>query len=439
MERALYKELVEWKRQKGRLPLVVRGARQVGKSYLIEQFGKNEFDHLHVINFEKKPELKSCFDSLDPKDILKELELQTGKKIEPNALLFFDEIQDCPKALKSLRYFAEEMPQQPVISAGSLLEFVLEDKEFSFPVGRVQFVNLRPLSFLEYLNANGEFSLVELIKTVSTKEEISEGVHKRLLKFVQEFLTIGGMPGIVKTYKDTNSYIEVKRRQAAILDLYALDFGKYATKHAEHRTLKKLFEKAPSLAGMHFKYSKIDPESANPARDYKEALNRLRQARLLLSVHKTKGNELPLRAEMSEKKFKIFLLDVGLLVHGLGWESLNIKDSSDIFRGVVAEQFVAQELIAIQDPYIEKGLYYWENSERSSSAELDFLVNINQQIVPIEVKSGSTGRLKSLRQFLDKKKVAIGVRISERPLDLHDGILSVPFYLMSELPRLLKS
>ncbi len=377
---------------------------------------------------------------MDPKEILKEFELQTGISLRTGqSLLFLDEIQDCPQALKALRYFSEEMPDLHVIAAGSLLEFILEDKDFSFPVGRVQVMNLGPLSFSEYLLARQEPALVKLLSTVQSGFEISNSVHQRLLTFVREFLCVGGMPGIVSIFISTDSYLEVKRRQSTIFDLFALDFGKYATRYAEHRHLKKLFEQAPSLAGKHFKYSKIDPDCANPARNYREALDRLRQARLILPVHFTKGNGLPLRSEKSEKKFKIFLLDVGLLVCGLGWENLDIrnKQETSIFRGVIAEQFVAQELCAIQDPFIDRGLYYWENPKRSSSAEIDFLVNINQRMIPIEVKSGSTGRLKSLRQFMETKGLPMGVRISECPLSFNDNVLSIPFYLINEVDRLL--
>ncbi len=436
MERFLYKELLAWKVNPSRLPLIVRGARQVGKSYLIEQFGKKEFENFHIINFEKRPQLSSCFNSLDPKEILKEFELQTGITLESgNSLLFLDEIQDCPQAMKALRYFAEEMPELHIIAAGSLLEFVLEDKAFSFPVGRVEIMNLGPCTFLEYLLACEEPALVKLIQTVTTSEEISEAVHQRLLEFVREFLLVGGMPGVISIFRKTESYQQAQRRIATILDLYALDFSKYATKYAEHRHLKKLFERAPELVGKHFKYSKIDPESANPSRDYRGALDRLRQARLILPVHHTRGNGLPLRAEKSEKKFKIFLLDVGLLVFSLGGETL--RGASGIFRGVVAEQFVAQELCALQDPFIQRGLYYWENTSRSSSAEIDFLVNINQKIVPIEVKSASTGRLKSLRQFMETKEVKLGVKISEAPFSFESNVLTVPFYLVGELSRLI--
>lgn len=441
MERSLYKELKIWKEKASYLPLIVRGARQVGKSYLIEKFGREEFSNLYVINFEKKPQLMSCFKSLDPKDILKDLQLQLGVTLRPGMdLLFLDEIQDCPQALKSLRYFAEEMPKQHVIAAGSLLEFILEDKNFSFPVGRVEIMNLGPLSFLEYLASCEQKPLVDLLLTVESPDQISAGVHEHLLGFVREFLCIGGMPGVISTFKSSASFLEAKRRQSGILDLYALDFGKYATKYAQHHHLKKLFEKMPDLVGKHFKFSKIDPDCANPARDYRQALNRIRQARLIIPVHMSKGNALPLRSEKSEKKFKVFLLDVGLLVFGLGWENLdlgNIMQNSS-FRGIVAEQLVAQELNTLQDPFIDRGLYYWENISHKSSAEIDFLINLNGKMLPIEVKSGAIGRLKSLRQYMELKKIDIGIRICEKCLAFDNGILSVPFYLISQIPRLLK-
>ncbi len=406
MERILYKELQQWKNQPTRLPLIVRGARQVGKSFLINQFGQQEFAELQVVNFEKRPQLASCFQSIDPKDILRELELQSGISLMAgNSLLFLDEIQDCPQALKALRYFAEEMPELHVIAAGSLLEFILEDKEFSFPVGRVQIMNLGPMTFLEYLLSCQQSALVELIKAVKDGNEISDAVHQRLMKFVREFLCLGGMPGVISAFKTSGSYLEARQRQSSILDLYALDFGKYATRHAEYRYLKKMFERAPDLAGKHFKYSKIDQDCANPSRDYREALNRLKQARLILPVHLTKGNGLPLRAEKSERKFKIFLLDVGLLIYSLGWENFDVgnKQTSSLFRGVIAEQFVAQELYSLQNPFVEKWLYYWENTNRSSSAEIDFLMNLNQRMIPIEVKSGSTGRLNHLYSLWIRK------------------------------------
>lgn len=442
MERLLTQELKAWKANPDRLPLILRGARQVGKSYLIEKFGKDEFEDLQVINFERSSDFKRAFDSLDPKQILQKLELFSDRKIVPGkTLLFLDEIQDCPEALKALRYFAEEMPLLHIVAAGSLLEFVLEDKNFSFPVGRVHILNLGPLTFYEYVLAQDKLALVDLIQAVENGEEISLGVHERLLKMIQEFMCVGGMPGVVMAFKKSGSFLVAQRKQSSILDLYALDFGKYATKYAQHRHLKTLFERTPNLVGKHFKFSKIDPDCKNPARDYREALERLRQARLILPVHATKGNNLPLKAEKSKKRFKIFLLDVGLLSFGLGWDNITLKGSSEVssFRGVVAEQFVSQELYALQDPYMDKGLYFWENTDVKSSSEIDFLMNLNKRMLPIEVKSGSTGRLKSLRQFMDKKNVGIGLRISEQPLSFKNNILSIPFYLVGQIPRLLQT
>jgi len=191
------------------------------------------------------------------------------------------------------------------------------------------------------------------------------------------------------------------------------------------------------LVGKHFKFSKIDPDCANPARDYREALNRLRQARLILSVHQSKGNGLPLRSEKSEKKFKIFLLDVGLLAFGLGADAVQKEREIPSFRGVLSEQLVAQELYALQDPFIDRGLYYWENSSPTSSAEIDFLMNLDHKMLPIEVKAGAVGSLKSLRQFMSLKKISIGIQISAHELGLKEGILQIPFYLIQEIPRIL--
>lgn len=438
MKRSIEKELLEWKNSDDRLPLIVRGARQVGKSFTIESFGRNNFSNVVVVNFEERPVLASCFDTLEISQIMKNLSHLTGQEIRPgNTLLFLDEIQNCVPALKALRYFKEKMPALHIIAAGSFLEFVLEDEPgISFPVGRVQFINMKPLSFREFLHAIGQRGLNEIIDSISIETSLTDAVHQHLLRFVRDFFFIGAMPGVVQKFINSQSYLDSQRVQASILDFYRLDLAKYAKKN-QYKNLHILFDRLPDLIGQHFKYSKIDPDSSNPSRDYKQALHKLQLARLIHIVSASSANGAPLRAEVDSKKFKVFFLDIGLLQYALELdETERAAALVDIHRGIIAEQFVAQELLAYIDPYLDRHLFYWDRQKKGSTAEVDFVSSISGHIIPIEVKAGSSGKLKSLQQFMQTKSAKIGVRISEAPLSFEKGVLSIPFYLISELPRL---
>lgn len=441
MKREIEKELLKWKNSSERSPLIVRGARQVGKSYTVESFGQTNFKNTVVANFEEKPYLASCFDSLEIPVILGKLSNLLGSPIIPGeSLLFLDEIQNCLPALKSLRYFKEKLPSLHVIAAGSFLEFVLEDApDISFPVGRVQFINLRPLSFMEYLQAINQQGLCEIISSTSFENPLPDDLHRHLLRFVRDFFIIGGMPGAVAKFAQDQSYIDAQRIQGSIIEFYRLDLAKYSKKN-QYKYLEYLFQRIPALTGQHFKYNKIDPHSSNPTRDYKTALHKLSLARVIHLVHATNANGIPLQSEVNEKKFKVFFLDIGLLQNALEVDAKEIATSelTDIFRGVLAEQFVGQELLAYVDPYIDRHLYFWDRQEAGGSAEVDFVMNISGKIVPIEVKSGATGKLKSLRQFLATKPAKTGLKISEAPMKREDNVLSIPFYLISQLPRLLE-
>jgi predicted AAA+ superfamily ATPase len=436
MKRKIDDVLDTWAKSKARMPLIVRGARQVGKSYSIEAFGRRMFDTFITINFEKDVQYSECFDSLKPEDILKKLDYLTRQQIVPGkTLLFFDEIELCPRALQSLRYFEEEMPELHVIAAGSLLEFILEEENFSFPVGRVSFVNMGPLSFEEFLLAIEKKMLIKEIEHATLEKAVDPLAHKLLLEHVHEYCLVGGMPKVIKHYLQTNSYLEAQRHQIALYDLYRLDFGKYSKK-TQARSLQRLFDRSPELVAKHFRYSKIDPESSNPAREYKEALLKLTQARILSKMHATAANGLPLRSEVKEKQFKILFLDVGLLQASLGIDPKS--ELAPIHSGVLAEQFVGQELLAKADPFFEKKLYFWESSKPGSSAELDFLVNVNGEMIPIEVKAGVSGRLKSLHQFIRDRKLTLGVQVSGAPLKWNKPILSIPFYMLHQMQRIIQ-
>jgi predicted AAA+ superfamily ATPase len=439
MKRDIEAELLAWKLQDHPMPLLLRGARQVGKTYVVEKFGKEHFSHLVTINFELQPELIRCFETLDPTTILNNIYLLTQNKIEPgHSLLFLDEIQDCPNAIRALRYFREKMPTQHIIGAGSLLEFTLNDSEFRLPVGRIRSMYLKPLSFNEFLSGSGNHALREYLCGVTLQTPITDVAHTQLLKLVKNYMILGGMPAVLQEYFSTHDLKECQILQTGLLSNYRQDFGKYANK-ADHRYLQRLYEKIPSLIGNVFKYSHVDPEMKS--RDIKSALHLLEQAGLIYPVYSTSGSGIPLNSLINEKKFKVLFLDIGLIARAnqLEAELMMANDVILVNRGMMAEQFIGQELLAHQSCYEQASLFYWSREQRSSNAEVDYVIAIGSKIFPIEVKAGSTGHLRSLKLFMQEKQATIGVRFSQLPLSLHDNILSLPLYMLSELHRLLQS
>lgn len=438
MERDIEKQLIAWKTSPIRAPLLLRGARQVGKSWIIEKFGREQFENLVVVNFEQRREATACFGTLLPEKIVSAIELFSNSIIRPGkTLLFLDEIQECPQAIVALRYFKEQMPGLHVVGAGSLLEFVLNDEKFSMPVGRIQFLYLRPLSFYEFLSAFGRKNLRDYLSTVSLQNPPQKFIHDELLKLVREYIALGGMPAVIAAYLQTKSLYQTQDVQSDLLSTYRRDFGKYATK-AQHKYLILLFEKVPSLVGTWFKYSKIDP--ALHPREIKTALKQLCQAGLLYQVHHSSASGLPLVTTQNEKKFKVLFLDVGLVKRAcfLDTALLFKEDIMLINQGLLTEQFVGQELLAYSDCKDEGRLFFWVREQKSSSAEVDFVIPMGNKIIPVEVKAGTTGRLKSLKIFIEEKNSGIGVRISANPLAFENKVLSIPFYLIAELPRLIQ-
>lgn len=436
MKRSILADLLRWKESPARMPLLIRGARQVGKTYTVEEFGKLHFDRTVVCNFENRPDFSLCFRTLDPKQIVAEIELMANAAIVPGkTLLFLDEVQECPKAIMALRYFKEQMPELHVIGAGSLLEFILNDSDFRMPVGRVQFLHMRPLSFQEFLEALGEEKLLSALHTISLREPFSEAVHERLLKFTREYIALGGMPAVVATYLKTKSLKTCQDIQNALISTYRADFGKYA-RHSQHKYLQLLYERAPGLIAQWFKYSKVDPDVQ--VRDVKNALKNLSDAGFLQIVYATNASGLPLVTTINEKKFKILYLDIGLLKRALklDLELLFEQDLLLINQGALAEQFVGQELLAYGDRSDADRLFFWVREAAHSAAEVDFVIAIGSRIIPVEIKSGAAGRLKSLRIFIEEKKTSFGIRISQAPLSFENGVLSIPFYLIGEVERL---
>lgn len=431
MQRDFRKTLVKWKDHPLRTPLIVRGARQVGKTFIIQAFGKEEFEHVVSINFDITPNYQLCFEVLEPKSIINQMELVSQQKIIPGkTLLFLDEIQQCPRALQSLRYFKEKLPELHLIAAGSLLEFAIRDEDFSFPVGRVQFARLYPLSFEEYLDARGDTALRKSLYSFDLSTPPPVAVHHHLLERVKEYFIIGGMPASIMAFLKTQSLLEVKYVQKALWDAFESDFGKYANK-SQHQYLKKIFEEVPRLLGDHVKYSRIDPELPNPSRDIKAAIELLRLAGLLQPISATSAGSVPLLSGLKETIFKLLFLDIGLVHQRMDVDPLH----PGVMAGPLAEQFVGQELLATSDPLLDHKLFFWNRSP--GSAEVDYLL-VHQGIVyPVEVKAGKSGKLKSLYIFIQEKNRPFGIKISQDPLGRDKNVLSVPLYLTSHLPRLI--
>jgi hypothetical protein len=438
LKRTLEQELIAWKNHPEHMPLLLRGARQVGKTFLVEEFGKNHFANMVTINFEHQPEYLPCFASLEPQAILSAIRLISHESIMPGkTLLFLDEIQECPQAIMALRYFKEKLPELHIIAAGSLLEFALSRQNFRMPVGRVISLYLKPLSFHEFLLALGYQELTEYLTTIDFKTKINPAVEQQLETLLHQYFSIGGMPAVVKQFAEYKDWRQCQIIQSALLNSYHDDFAKYAAT-PQHRYLQRLMEQAPGMVGQHFQYAKVDPHMQS--RDLKVALDMLIKAGIIYKVHSTAANGLPLNAQINEKKFKLLFVDIGLVKASqmLDVELLQQKDLLLLTRGMLAEQYVGQELLAHTDPYLPQPLYYWEREKKTSEAEIDYIISVNDSIIPIEVKAGQTGSLRSLQLFLTEKKQPFGVRFSMKPLSFDKRILSVPLYMVQEVKRLVK-
>jgi len=435
MKRDLYEELCQWQRDPNRRPLLVRGARQVGKTYLVDEFGRREFVSLITLNFEKNPEYKDIFNSLEPVDILEKIVLFSGKRVEPGkTLLFLDEVQDCPRAIMAMRYFFEEVPALHVIAAGSLVEFTLESENFRVPVGRIQYIYLFPMSFGEFIEALGEEVLRNHIWDHKNLPVLPDSLNVKLNEYIRKYFILGGMPAVVQEYCETGDMLSCQRIQRAIVDTYQDDFGKYSKK-VRHRYLDKIYNAVPKMVGRKFVYAHVD--NTIKSRELKAALALLEKAGVVTKVKRTSGAGLPLEAGAKDAFFKVLFLDVGLLhsISGIYLDTVQAKDFTVLFKGAVSEQFVGQELLAYQSPYSKPRLYYWAREAKNSNAELDYLIQKDGKAIPIEVKSGSTGRLRSMHMFMEKYQVRQGIKVSQAPFDSENQIFSLPLYALEGFIR----
>ncbi|OGJ88356.1 MAG: hypothetical protein A2268_05605 [Candidatus Raymondbacteria bacterium RifOxyA12_full_50_37] len=428
MKRYVLNYLNSWKNDVRRKPLLIRGARQVGKSYVVQDFAKKNFSSIVTVDLEQKPEISAAFNSLDPKQIISQLGLLYNQPLEPGkTLLFIDEIQKSPKAIMALRYFYEQFPELHVIAAGSLLEFALEAQNFSFPVGRVESLFLHPMSFLEFLRALGKDSLADHVENSAFRSG-QPAVHEELNRLVRSYFVVGGMPEAVQTYTETGDLARVARVHETIIQTFRDDFGKYA-RLSSHRHLETVFSAAPRLAGNKFQYKRVEPESN--ARELKAALGLLVRAGVVRQVFRTSVGQLPLAAGMKENHFKVLALDIGLMTTqiGIGGEVLRSSDLLSAWNGVAAEQFVGQELVAYATPFRQPELFYWGREEYNSRAEIDYIVQKEGKALPIEVKSGAPGRMKSMHLFLEKYALTVrGVRFCAAPYREEARFTSLPLY-----------
>ena len=439
MYRKIMEYFEDWAGSPIRTPLIVRGARQVGKSFVIRQFGQTHFKNLVEINLETQPEFHACFNSLNARRICADIEAMTNIPIVPGeTLLFIDEVQISQQALSSLRSFKETMVELHVIAAGSLLEFALRDPQsFSFPVGRVTFAHLAPLSFSEFLLAQNERGLLKAIAAAEITEPLSEVVHGKCLDLVRTYFMVGGMPEVVNTYCKTQSIADSRHIQNRLTTAFAADFAKYGRRY-DHRKLERLLAAIPRLLGKKFKYSHVDSDVS--ARDLKQPLLDLERAGLVRLVRATSAGGVPLGSEERAGTFKALYLDVGLMLNALKLNLYESRTEDALFvnEGAIAEQFVGQEILAYGDPESSPQLFYWVREAKNAEAEVDFVIEHNHRVIPVEVKAGATGRLRSLRQFMLEKDTGLGIRISQQPLSFIDGVLSVPFYMCAEIPRLIR-
>ena len=395
MKRLSEEYILKWKDSERRKPLIIRGARQVGKTWLVENILAKRFDNFVKIDLEKRRDLHQYFENnLDPKIILNYLELEVGRIIPGETLLFFDEIQACPRAIMALRYFYEELPALHVVAAGSLLEFAFGT--ISFPVGRVQYLHIHPMTFYEYLLAIGRDQMAHYLTKPS--DNISDLIHKMIMNELRNYFFIGGMPEAVKAYCASESMVEAFYVQSEILSSYRDDFSKYRPQ-IDTSCIDAVFLNVAKSVGEQLKYSRLNDLHSGQMNH--KAFDLLVKAKVIHKISACNPSGLPLGGSANHKKFKSSILDIGLLQRICQIPvDLEFKEENllSIYRGKLAEQFVAQEMLAKSG----SELFYWARDARGSSAEVDYLAVKKGKIYPVEVKSGASGSLKSLHMMLEK-------------------------------------
>ena len=421
MQRYITKQLIEWADSPNRKPLIINGARQIGKSWIVRQLGQNHFEgNFLEINFEKKPQLSAIFETdLDVKRIIQEIEIEFNIICTNQTLLFFDEIQNCPKAIMALRYFYEDMPNIPVIAAGSLLEFQLQN--IPFPVGRVQQLDMHPMNFNEFLLAQGNETLVK--KLNEPIQELSTTIENKIYHELLNYFWVGGMPECVKHFSANKNYVEVRKIQQDLMYTYSQDFAKYQP-IVNKDCLSDILNKIPNSVGNQIIYSNLSDRFTGPT--IKKGIEVLTMAKIIKPIENVSVASLPF--SVSGKQFKLLFLDIGLLlaVGNVSHQSLFSQQNLNVlFSGSWAEQFVAQQLLCTHS----KNLKYWARTNKNSNAEVDYVIENNGSIIPIEVKYGVAGKLKSLHLLLaENPHIEKAIVYSKAKIGSHEKINFTPIY-----------
>jgi uncharacterized protein len=425
----------------------------VGKTWLVEAFAREHIGAVATLNLERHPAAATAFADPSPHANLRAIETLVAVRIEPGrCLLFLDEVQAAPQVLGRLRYFREEIPDLHVVAAGSLLDFALAEPTFSVPVGRIGYLHLEPMSFPEFLSGLGEEPLVDYLRSFRLGDTVPEAVHQRLLGLVREYAIVGGMPAVVERYRGTRSWAGIAQVQHDLLATLRDDFHKYGTRAATPR-LGRVFDAVPRQVGRKFKFTAVD--AADRAAPLRYALDLLCMARVCHRVHSTHGHALPLSTEVNDKIFKVILMDTGLFLISLGLGPAPVQRAADLTfanEGSLAEQLVGQMLRTLAPAFIEPALFYWQRERKGSEAEVDYLLQHEGRVVPIEVKAGKAGRLRSLHMFVHDRALDLAIRVGSEPPQIaevttavlgreprHFRLLSLPFYLLGEVSRLLSA
>lgn len=433
LDRKIDHELRIWAKSEKRKPLVLRGARQIGKSTAVKHLAL-QFKYFIEINFDENTDYQKLFtNNLSVESICEQLAILTNTPIvKGKTLIFFDEIQVCLPAISSLRYFYEKLPDLHIIAAGSLLEFALAELP-SFGVGRVRFMYMYPFSFEEFLVANKENQLVKLIQNNTDSSIIPELIHEKLKVYLKKFLIIGGMPEAVLSYVSNKNMLEVQQILDDLIQSIQADFTKYKNKVSTLK-IKEVFEAVIHQIGNKFTYSYSNATLTNA--QIKEALQLLEMAGLIYSVTHSSCNGIPLGAEVNNKFRKILIFDTGIFqrILGLNISDLMLNDSFNVInKGNIAELYVGLELLKNKSCYQKTDLYYWQREAKNSQAEIDYIIQKNEKIIPIEVKAGTKGSMQSMYIFMSEKNIDEGIRVSLENFGQLEKIKIYPLYAIGTL------
>ena len=432
MKREKLSELISWKNKSSRKPLIIRGARQVGKTWLMKEFGSTQYTQTIYINFEKTKQLKSLFEEdFDIRRIILALQIESGKTIHAdNTLLIFDEIQSVPEAITALKYFCEDAPQYHIIAAGSLLGVSLHSG-ISFPVGKVEFLDLHPLNFLEFLAATGEDSLVQLLNTRDWK--LITTFKSKYIQRLRQYYYVGGMPEAVSKFNESENYQDVRNIQKQILNAYELDFSKHAPTAIVPR-IRMVWNSIPAqLAKENRKFIYGLIKEGSRAKEYEMAVSWLMDCGQIHKVCRVSKPGIPLKAYEDTSAFKLFIVDIGLLAAMGDMDVKTLLDGNAVFsefKGSLTEQYVMQQLKSFNE-YV---VYYW--SSEHSTAEVDFVIQYKGQVFPVEVKAEENLHAKSLKVYYEKYLPAHTLRTSMSDFREQDWLTNLPLYALSQLNTL---